>query len=926
MIRSSRTPLRNSSRTTLISLLLFVSTLLIASRLQAQAERQLPRRITMSNDVVSLAVVIDSGKIAYDELGLAEEYARRYNGKPAEVRTDGNFSINVFWTGWSAPGKANNADNDVTFSKDDFSFVRAEENESRGGGRQLDLYFKGVDLPFELDITYRLDSAAFYVHRRISIMDTLTGLHFLRKMSALDAALEGHENIIKNGGFGQPIALSDRQGGGSFWGLECPLGENSLTDIGGTTHIRCAEEFGKKIGKGWIKSSWVVEGLSPNGYVKLWFMKYVKRIRVAPARPYTLYNSWYDLRSPRYPGITPDHVMNETNILRIIDLLRKNMIDRHGIKLDAFVLDDGWDKYRSDWKLRDSTFPHGLSPIVDDLKKTNTTLGLWLGPIGGYSFRSLRVDWMKAHGYETVGDELCLGGRNYSGLFRKRVVDFAKEDGVGYYKWDGIQLSCSEPDHGHPVGIYSRRAIFDTLAGICRAVREANPNVYLNITSGTWLSPWWVEYANQIWMQGGDYGYADVPSISPRDAAMTYRDLVLYDDFKTNDFWFPIANLMTHGIIKGKLEQLGGEREPLDRFTNEAVLYFARGISMWELYVSPDILNEGEWNAISQSIRWARSRFQVLSNTEMVGGNPAKREAYGYVHFKGDSGIIAARNPWIESSSLGVTLSPGLGLSPQARSLVLERVYPDFWISPKLYSAGDKFEIPLDGYETAIYEVFPLSGVNRPLLAGVVFKEADQASSGYSIECYDAGGKVALLNPGSVGSIEIGGKVAGQDEVFSELRKMKRQVGVMADCDVYGTTDSTLKMEIGVDSSVRKSSIDILLEPKSAIEEDSLPGVRVGTAIPLSPLVSNSRSKWFSMPIGPGKHHVEIRLSTPSRKSEWAGRVSVWVSYRQLNDARLVTFKLREHVEESAMPPRRLPRNESQAYFKVLERHIELHR
>ena len=57
----------------------------------------------------------------------------------------------------------------------------------------------------------------------------------------------------------------------------------------------------------------------------------------------------------------------------------------------------------------------------------------------------------------------------------------------------------------------------------CQAVRKKNPNIFLNITSGTWLSPWWVQYANTIWMQGADYGFSDVPSISQRDAAITYK-------------------------------------------------------------------------------------------------------------------------------------------------------------------------------------------------------------------------------------------------------------------------------------------------------------------------------------------------------------------------------------------------------------------
>lgn len=59
-------------------------------------------------------------------------------------------------------------------------------------------------------------------------------------------------------------------------------------------------------------------------------------------------------------------------------------------------------------------------------------------------------------------------------------------------------------------------------------------------------------------MPGDDWGYAAVPSLTLKDREITYRDISLYRDFRKNDFWFPISNLMTVGIIKGHLANLGG--------------------------------------------------------------------------------------------------------------------------------------------------------------------------------------------------------------------------------------------------------------------------------------------------------------------------------------------------------------------------------
>jgi len=596
----------------------------------------------MTNENLHLSVVIREHQLIGDTLSGNPLWLKTNGSNPFDLWTDADFDLNFVWTDWQAPKKSSNADNPVLLDKTDFLFTGHSIKTMDNGSSELCLSFKGSDLPILLNITYHLDPQAFYVKRKIAVRDTTQGVHFLDKMIPRKGYVAGFEpggivpataRILKKGEFGQPCALQFGSTG-CFFGVEYPASSNILTETKNGTELSCSQDEGEKVGKEPVASDWVVEALVPTIFVRDWFFRYVDDIRVAHARPFSLSNSWYDLRSPEYPKVKPGNVMNEENVLSIIRLFKKNMIDKYHISLDAFVLDDGWDVYQSDWLLRKETFPHGLKPVSDTLKKLGTSLGLWFGPTGGYSFRMKRVNWMKDHGYEVVGTGrdyamLCLGGKNYSSLFRKRITDFVANEGVSYFKWDGIQFSCSEAGHGHPIGIYSRKAILDSLIDKCKAVRAINPSTYLNITSGTWLSPWWVKYANQIWMQGEDYGYADVPSISERDGAMTYKDFVLYDDLTKKDWWFPVSNLMTHGIIKGNLETLGGEDDPLDKFTNDVVFYLGRGVSMYELYISPDLLTEQEWNAEGSSIAWAKDRFSILSNTFMTGGDPTRREPYG---------------------------------------------------------------------------------------------------------------------------------------------------------------------------------------------------------------------------------------------------------------------------------------------------------
>src|SRR5262249_36281237 len=130
---------------------------------------------------------------------------------------------------------------------------------------------------------------------------------------------------------------------------------------------------------------------------------------------------------------------------------------------------------------------------------------------------------------------------------------------------------------------------------------------------------------------------------------------------------------------------------------------------------------------------------------------------YGYVHFKGARGIIAARNPLITPGSLKIGLSPSLGIDPKASRLVLERVYPGRWISPRLVSANERIDLPLDGYETAIYEIYPVEEASGPLLAGVPFTILSHDASGIGIDVYGSARNAKILNPAKFSIVSGGG-------------------------------------------------------------------------------------------------------------------------------------------------------------------------
>ena len=867
-------------------------------------------RFDLVNDQVVCTVRLEDGRLAEDRLAARSSGAAAGRPLPS-ITTDAGFTLEMMWTDWQAPGQAANAANPVMVRARDLVLTGHVRRQDADGGVTLELLFRDAAGCLEVRTAYRLDADAFFVRRTLAVRQLKGAPHFLRWIWTQDSRLGDAVQTLKPGGFGQPVAV--RCGaGGAFFGLEYPAAENAaVSSADDRPVVRCGQEMGVRLGPEWTEGAPAVTGLAPDPHVKLWFWRYLETIRVAPLRPYLLYNTWYDVRAPEMVK-EPGQVMNEANLLRIIGQFKTEMVAKRGLTLDAFVLDDGWDVYRSDWVLRSAEFPNGLGPIRRALAELGTRLGIWFGPTGGYSHRDWRIGWMREHGYETVGDQFCLAGRNYGRMFRQRVTDLAANDGVGYFKWDGIQFSCSEPDHGHPVDIYSRRAVMESVAALGRAVRAKDPEMFLNITSGTWLSPWWLLYADQIWMQGEDYGWADVPSISRRDAAITYRDTVLHEDYRRHDFWFPLANLMTHGIIKGHLQKLGGDAEALDKFTDETLVYVARGVSMWELYISPDLLTDGEWEAMARSLRWARDRFPVLTQTEMVGGDPSRGEAYGYVHFKGRRGILVARNPVIAAQVLRTELAPAYGLDPEANTLVLERVYPTRWVSPNLYAAGAALTLPLDGFETAVYEIYPLAEAPGPLVAGAVFEAADDPASAGAVTVYPIAGPPRLLNPERVARAQVDGRSVQPQALGVTAGDGLPEAVHRAAVESDGPGRLAARFEL--DPAVTTAELAVLLTPAEASAERALPALAAtvdGREAAVRAEAQAGRWAWHTVALPANTRTVELELRADPKAAGWSGTASVWMVCRQrLGRAVALTLSPAEPVQSRPMPPRPWPSGE----------------
>ncbi len=452
------------------------------------------------------------------------------------------------------------------------------------------------------------------------------------------------------GGPNGPPDERQKEADGFFLGLEYPAGFNIVAD--GKVVLR--HYPGKTIGKdGWTSKTAV---LGAGGHDA--FMQYVDTIRTRP-RSYLLYNSWYDLRRRE---------MTVERFAGTYEIMRKRLAP-YGVTLAAFVPDDGWQNKQSIWEPDRTFLPQGYKPLADILEKGGTRLGLWM-PLTGVN---LDVSWGVKQGYEAGSKRhYCMAGPKYNKAIRAVLKDKILNWRVSYFKHDFNSFSCSKPGHGHlPEVRYGFEANVDAEIGLLQYERTLRPEIFLNVTSNMWLSPWWLMYADAIWMGCGDFGLIKtVPAIERREWAITYRDHHLWRRFRKERCQYPMTATMTHGVIYGKRNMLGGRNEPLDVWADNVVWYFLRGMQMKELYITPSILTDAQWDILGRACRWANDQAPVLRTAQLLGGDPAKGEVYGFASHADGVAFFGFRNPSIEPQSIEVAARDLVGDRPSKLKLI----------------------------------------------------------------------------------------------------------------------------------------------------------------------------------------------------------------------------------------------------------------
>jgi len=499
---------------------------------------------------------------------------------------------------------------------------------------------------------------------------------------------------------GLPLLINDH----FFVGVEHPMArlrtlEGSLPDIdrwsGVVGDIAHTTNLPRPIDSPWEYGA-VFGAYSEPSQARRAFVTYLENERPGRRSPMVHYNSWYDFysyqdegfnggfndREPNKPLIQKLRLdrMGEEGCLQRVEAFGTALVQNRSITIDSFLWDDGWDDPQTLWQFDKERFPQGFDRVALKAKSFGVGTGVWLSPWGGYGFpQEARVNYGKKYGYETNLNELLgteafsLAGPKYRKVFTDVALKFVAEHEVNMFKFDGVagdphELAVEmeamlglitdlrrQTRLRHNVQLGESNSM-DTSIGVAHETvknrnKEKDDDIWINLTTGTWASPFFLFWADSIWRGGPDIatrwrewvpdikywrGHEDMrklpdDGLTSRQRWIRWRTCIVYIQVVQQSHFFPISQLMIHGVIvasHGDAFHWGLMKYDAIDFAQEVWSFVGLGLQLQELYVAPRYMTAEAWDILAEGLRWARLEAAVLRDSHWAFGDPTERKVY----------------------------------------------------------------------------------------------------------------------------------------------------------------------------------------------------------------------------------------------------------------------------------------------------------
>jgi hypothetical protein len=508
--------------------------------------------------------------------------------------------------------------------------------------------------------------------------------------------------------------------GNLYFAAEHPMSKSTLlatSDAAAPPHFTCRYQVNSSLRAGERRQFRALVGVAPPGQMRRGFLYYLERERAQPYRPLLHYNNgseigceYWALRAAGNTAAAETFRRHQQQLwLAMIEQIGQALVQQRHVVVDSFAHDYEWDDENLVWQFH-AGYPEGFRPAQQLAETFGSHVGVWLSPFGGYPCKESRLASGLKQGFETYRNGLTLAGPRYFARVRAACEGLIEQYGVNYFKFDGFGAGNNQP------GAMDCASDVEALLELIVALRERKPDLFINPSTGSWPSPFWLLYCDSIWRQGADTNLQGKGSA--RQQWTTYRDGQILHGTLARGPLYPVNSLMIHGVFINHLPLQGNPYDPASprptyderEIITEIRSFFGTGVNLQEMYIAPDLMTPRMWDVLAEAAQWARRNTDVLVDTHAIGGDPLAGEVYGWASWTPNKAIVSLRNPGDQPADFALDVSQALELpSGAAASYRLKSPWGEDASRPAMeVQAGQPATIHVQPFESLVFEATPI--------------------------------------------------------------------------------------------------------------------------------------------------------------------------------------------------------------------------
>ena len=203
----------------------------------------------------------------------------------------------------------------------------------------------------------------------------------------------------------------------------------------------------------------------------------------------------------------------------------------------------------------------------------------------------------------------------------------------------------------------------------------------------------------------------------------------------------------------------------------------------------------------------------------------------------------------------------------------------------------------MNGFETAIFEIYPLDSAKRPLVAGVIFDEVSTGAD-YKISALGAKDKVKILNPEVISNSNW--KLPEVKSIVSSSLQLKgyKQLKTKKGTEISFTTTvptTTVNLQIG-----------LLLKNPDGVNV-AIPKIQVmvnGKAVEVEVEEQKERWGWRIANLSSGENSISVIIPDEKGVKPWIGSIDIWAFGFEKQSTQEITIPTTLKPTETPMPPK----------------------